>query len=49
MEWKDDNEPQTNPIKDWIKPQDKSLYQFFFFFFFIHDQMVFKKKYKYYW
>jgi predicted RNase H-like nuclease len=37
MEWKDDSElqlmagdrPQVNPIKTGIKPQDKSLYQFF--------------------
>jgi hypothetical protein len=37
MEWKDDSElqlmagdrPQVNPIKAGIKPQDKSLYQFF--------------------
>jgi hypothetical protein len=49
MEWKDDSElqlmagdrPQVNPIKAGIKPQDKSLYQFFFSFF-INDPMVFK-------
>lgn len=49
MEWKDDSElqlmagdrPQVNPIKAGIKPQDKSLYQFFSFFF-INDPMVFK-------
>jgi hypothetical protein len=49
MEWKDDSElqlmagdrPQVNPIKAEIKPQDKSLYQFFSFFL-INDQMVFK-------
>jgi hypothetical protein len=49
MEWKDDSElqlmagdrPQVNPIKSGIKPQDKSLYQFFSFFL-INDQMVFK-------
>jgi hypothetical protein len=37
IEWKDDSElqlmagdkPQVNPIKAGIKPQDKSLYQFF--------------------
>jgi hypothetical protein len=37
MEWKDDSKlqlmagdrPQVNPIKAGIKPQDKSLYQFF--------------------
>jgi hypothetical protein len=37
MEWKDDSElqlmagyrSQVNPIKAGIKPQDKSLYQFF--------------------
>jgi hypothetical protein len=42
MEWKDDSElqlmagdrPQVNPIKAGIKPQDKSLYQFFSFFLF---------------
>jgi hypothetical protein len=41
IEWKDDSElqlmagdrPQVNPIKAGIKPQDKSLYQFFSSFF----------------